>query len=174
MAEVMYDDSEIENAFMERASKLERPIPGESLSNDPENPAPYEKPPQYTELAEALEYYFATFTEEGTYEKVLSTIEGGMPIMELVQIFLYKGFQEGLFNPDLMMLLAEPLAYMLAALCEKEDIDFVITSDVDDEDEEPTGMMQQAMSQIKDVGTEEVLPEPMQEKMSLLAPRGEQ
>ena len=51
----MYDDSEIENAFMERASKLERPMPGESLSNDPENPAPYEKPPQYTELAEALE-----------------------------------------------------------------------------------------------------------------------
>ena len=35
-------------------------------------------------------------------------------------------------------------------------------------------MMQQAMSQIKEVGTEEVLPEPMQEKMSLLAPRGEQ
>ena len=45
---------------------------------------------------------------------------------------------------------------------------------VDEEEAEPTGMMQQAMSQIKDVGTEEVLPEPIQEKMSLLAPRGEQ
>jgi len=175
MAEVMYDDSEIENAFMDRASRLERPVPGQSLTNDPENPAPYEKPPQYTKLADALDYYFATFTEEGTYEKLLSTIEGGMPIMELVQIFLYQGFEDGLFNPDLMMLLAEPLAYMLAALCEREDIDFVITSDVDEEEEvEPTGMMQQAMSQIKDVGTEEVLPEPIQEKMSLLAPRGEQ
>lgn len=175
MAEVMYDDSEIENAFMDRASRLERPVPGQSLTNDPENPAPYEKPPQYTKLADALDYYFATFTQEGTYEKLLSTIAGGMPIMELVQIFLYQGFEDGLFNPDLMMLLAEPLAYMLAALCEREDIDFVITSDVDEEEEaEPTGMMQQAMSQIKDVGTEEVLPEPIQEKMSLLAPRGEQ
>jgi len=174
MAEVMYDDSEIENAFMDRASRLERPVPGQSLTNDPENPAPYEKPPQYTKLSDALDYYFATFTEEGTYEKLLSTIEGGMPIMELVQIFLYQGFEDGLFNPDLMMLLAEPLAYMLAALCEREDIDFVITSDVDEEEAEPTGMMQQAMSQIKDVGTEEVLPEPIQEKMSLLAPRGEQ
>lgn len=171
----MYDDSEIENAFMDRASRLERPVPGQSLTNDPENPAPYEKPPQYTKLADALDYYFATFTQEGTYEKLLSTIAGGMPIMELVQIFLYQGFEDGLFNPDLMMLLAEPLAYMLAALCEREDIDFVITSDVDEEEEaEPTGMMQQAMSQIKDVGTEEVLPEPIQEKMSLLAPRGEQ
>ena len=175
MAEVMYDDSEIENAFMDRASKLERPLPGESLANDPENPAPYAKPPQYTQLADALDYYFATFTEEGTYEKLLSTIAGGMPIMELVQIFLYKGFEDGLFNPDLMLLLAEPLVYMLAALCEREDIDFVITSDADEEEEaEPTGIMQQAMSQIKDVGTEEVLPEPIQEKMSLLAPRGEQ
>lgn len=173
MAEVMYDDSEIENAFMDRASRLERPVPGQSLTNDPENPAPYEKPPQYTKLADALDYYFATFTQEGTYEKLLSTIAGGMPIMELVQIFLYQGFEDGLFNPDLMMLLAEPLAYMLAALCEREDIDFVITSD-EEEEAEPTGMMQQAMSQIKDVGTEEVLPEPIQEKMSLLAPRGEQ
>lgn len=169
----MYDDSEIENAFMDRASRLERPVPGQSLTNDPENPAPYEKPPQYTKLADALDYYFATFTQEGTYEKLLSTIAGGMPIMELVQIFLYQGFEDGLFNPDLMMLLAEPLAYMLAALCEREDIDFVITSD-EEEEAEPTGMMQQAMSQIKDVGTEEVLPEPIQEKMSLLAPRGEQ
>ena len=169
----MFDDSEIENAFMDRASRLERPMPGQSLTNDPENPAPYEKPPQYTQLADALDYYFATFTEEGTYEKLLTTIAGGMPIMELVQIFLYKGFEDGLFNPDLMMLLAEPLAYMLAALCEREDIDFVITSD-EEEEVEPTGMMQHAMSQIKDVGTEEVLPEPIQEKMSLLAPRGEQ
>ena len=174
MAEVQYDNEEIDKVYRESAQKLNRPLPGESLTNDPENPAPYEKPPQYTKLSDALDYYFATFTEEGTYEKLLSTIEGGMPIMELVQIFLYQGFEDGLFNPDLMMLLAEPLAYMLAALCEREDIDFVITSDVDEEEAEPTGMMQQAMSQIKDVGTEEVLPEPIQEKMSLLAPKGEQ
>ena len=94
-----------------------------------------------------------------------------MPIIDLVQIFLYQGFQDGLFNPDLMMLLAEPLAYMLAALCEQEGVEFVIQSD-DEEDmeEESLPMMKQALGQIKEP-TPEVVPEQVQ---SLLAARGDQ
>ncbi len=171
MAEVAYNDEDIENTFMQKASQLDRPIPGESLTNDPETPMPFEQAPQYTDLATALEYYFSTFTEEDNYEQLLETIAGGMPIMDLVQIFLYQGFQDGLFNPDLMMLLAEPLAYMLAALCEQEGVEFVIQSD-DEEDmeEESLPMMKQALGQIKEP-TPEVVPEQVQ---SLLAARGDQ
>ena len=171
MAEVAYNDEDIENTLMQKASQLDRPIPGESLTNDPETPMPFEQAPQYTDLATALEYYFSTFTEEDNYEQLLETIAGGMPIMDLVQIFLYQGFQDGLFNPDLMMLLAEPLAYMLAALCEQEGVEFVIQSD-DEEDmeEESLPMMKQALGQIKEP-TPEVVPEQVQ---SLLAARGDQ
>ena len=171
MAEVAYNDEDIENTLMQKASQLDRPIPGESLTNDPETPMPFEQAPQYTDLATALEYYFSTFTEEDNYEQLLETIAGGMPIMDLVQIFLYQGFQDGLFNPYLMMLLAEPLAYMLAALCEQEGVEFVIQSD-DEEDmeEESLPMMKQALGQIKEP-TPEVVPEQVQ---SLLAARGDQ
>lgn len=172
MAEVAYNDEDIENTFIQKASQLDRAIPGESLTNDPETPMPFEQAPQYTDLATALEYYFATFTEEDNYEQLLETIAGGMPIMDLVQIFLYQGFQDGLFNPDLMMLLAEPLAYMLAALCEQEGVEFVIQADDEEdmeEEEQSLPMMKKALGQIKEP-TPEVVPEQVQ---SLLAARGD-
>ena len=70
-----------------------------------------------------------------------------------------------------MMMLAEPLAYMLAAFCEQEDIEFVVQADDEEdmEEEQSLPMMKKAMSQIE-VKPEEV-PEPVQ---SLLSPRGDQ
>ena len=174
MAEVQYDNDEIDRAYNERAGQLARPIPGESLTNDPENPLPFEKAPEYTDLTTALEYYFATFTEKGTYERILEIISSGTPIMDIVQLVLYQGFQDGLFNPDLMMLLAEPLAYMLAAFCEQENIEFVIQADdeedMQEEEEQSLPMMKQALGKIKEP-TPDVVPEQVQ---SLLTARGEQ
>jgi len=173
VAEVQYDNDEIDSVYREKAGQLNRPVPGESLTNDPENPMPFERAPEYTDLTTALEYYFATFTEEGTYDRLLETIAGGTPIMEVVQLVLYQGFQEGLFNPDLMMMLAEPLAYMLAAFCEQENIEFVIQADDEEdmqEEEQSLPMMKQALGQIKEP-TPDVVPEQVQ---SLLAARGEQ
>ena len=58
---------------------------------------------------------------------------GDIPIMQIVKMILYKGFTDGLWNPDMILILAEPLAYMIMALAERADIDFKI--DEDDEEE---------------------------------------
>jgi len=176
MAETQYDPEEIENVFMEKAGQMDRPIPGESLTNDPENPLPFEKAPEYTDLTTALEYYFATFTEEGTYDNILELIASGTPLMNITQIVLYQGFQEGLFNPDLMMMLAEPITYMLAAFAEQEGIEFTIQEDDEEDIEEEEEaqslpMMKQALKQVKTVDNPEVVPDQVQ---SLLSARGEQ
>jgi hypothetical protein len=46
--------------------------------------------------------------------------------MNLVQVVLYDGFTKGKWNPDLMMMLAEPATYMLMALAERQDIPMTI------------------------------------------------
>lgn len=175
MAETQYNPEEIENVFMGKAGQMDRPLPGESLTNDPENPLPFEKAPEYTDLTTALEYYFATFTEEGTYDRILELIASGTPLMDITQMVLYQGFQEGLFNPDLMMLLAEPITYMLAAFAEQESIEFTIQEDdeedIEEEEAQSLPMMKQALKQVKTVDDPEVIPEKVQ---SLLAARGEQ
>lgn len=103
-----------------------RPIPGQSLTSDPNNPAPYEKPPTFTSVHEASEYIFGNLIEEENYMQTMELLDDGIPIMDIVESLLFVGFSEGKFNPDLMLMLAEPVAYMLLALAERADIDPVI------------------------------------------------
>ncbi len=116
-------------------AQMKRPIPGQSLSSDPDNSAPYERPPEFTNVHKAIEYLFINIIDEQTYVPILQAISDGTPVMELVQLILFDGFQRGKFNPDLMIMLAEPLAYILIALAERVDIDVIIYRG-EDEDEQ--------------------------------------
>lgn len=106
-----------------------RPIPGQSLTSDPNNPAPYEKPPEFTTINEASEYLFAKFIDEDVYPELMGVLDQGVPIMDVVQTTLFTGFTEGKWNPDLLMLMVEPTAYMLLGLAESADIDPIIYRD---------------------------------------------
>ena len=50
-------------------------------------------------------------------------------------MILYEGFREGKWNPDLMMLLAEPVMYLLLYIAERADIEDVVIY-TDEENEE--------------------------------------
>jgi hypothetical protein len=100
-----------------------RPIPGQSLTSDPSSPAPYEKPPQYTSVHEASEEIFAGLIEEETYKEIMGLLSDDLPTMDIVQTILFAGFKEGKWNPDLMLMLVEPVAYMILALAERAGID---------------------------------------------------
>ena len=120
--------------FTAQVAKMKRAVPGEAMSNNPDSPYPFEGATEFTVQREALEYLFTVITHESKYAGILGAIDDGVPIMELTQVILFKGFTEGKWNPDLLMLLAEPLAYMLMALAERQGIDYVINSD-DNNDE---------------------------------------
>ena len=111
-----------------------RPIPGQSLTSDPDNPAPYEQPPEYTSVHEASEYIFNNLIQEETYVPLMQLLLDDMPIMDIAQTLVFKGFTEGKWNPDLMLMLAEPVAYMLLALAERAGIDPVIYRGEDEDD----------------------------------------
>lgn len=136
MAEMQLTEEDV----VENAGKFERPIPGQSLTNDPDSPLPFEGPAEFTDQEDVLNYYFELLTAEDKFEDVMDLLEGGTPVMDLVQILLMQGFQEGLFNPDLMLIMAEPLAYLLIALAERQGIDVEIMSEEDDEGSADTSM----------------------------------
>lgn len=126
----------IDDVFFKAGTSFESRIPGQSLTNDPENPKAFEKPPQFTDKTDVLENYFEMLTEEETYLSIMDSLEEGITVMDIVQVLLFQGFQDGMFNPDMMLLVAEPLAYMIAALAERADVDFVIMDDDDDDEDE--------------------------------------
>jgi hypothetical protein len=125
-------DQDLDQAFFKAGTSFKRPLPGESLTRSTDDRLPFEGPPKFTDRTDVLEYYFELFTEEDNYEALMGALEAGTPVMDVVQIFLMQGFQEGLFNPDLMLIVAEPLAYMIAALAERADVDFTIMGDEDE------------------------------------------
>ncbi|MAR66014.1 MAG: hypothetical protein CL833_02060 [Crocinitomicaceae bacterium] len=114
------------------------PIPGTSLTTDPDNPFPHDRPPEFTNLHKALNYIFENIIEEENYSQFIKLMADGFPLMEVAQTMLFSGFYEGKWNFSLMQLLIEPTAYILLALCERADIDPTFFRDdiEDDLDEE--------------------------------------
>jgi hypothetical protein len=67
----------------------------------------------------------------------MQAVDDGVPIMNIVQLVLFTEFQEGAWNPDLMLMLAEPAAYMIMALAERIGLEMTIyTGDLDDENDD--------------------------------------
>lgn len=112
-----------------------RPIAGQSLTTDADTPRPYETAPQFTNFKKALDFTVAELIDEENYVSIISGIGEGIPISDVVQQVLYGGFKEGQWNPDLMMMLIEPLMYILIALCEKAGVDYTLYRGEEDEDE---------------------------------------
>ena len=112
-----------------------RPIPGSSLTNSPDTPYAWEQAPQFVELQPAMDALFLELTEPEAYHSTMDLVRNGMPIGDIAQVLLTDGFQKGMWNPDLLMLLIEPTMYMIIAFAEKADIQDYIT--YEGEDEEP-------------------------------------
>ena len=164
--------------FRKHAARTERPIPGQSLTDNPETPSAWEKPPQITTKEEAIDYFSNVFLDEETFPELMKLIKERVPIMDLVQMFLTQAFENGLVNPDLMMLLAEPLAYMLMGLAEQQDIKYIIMLDEDEDDEgEPddTNIFRSKLQTIKNPQNDQEinLDEKIQNAPSLMVKRGE-
>ena len=110
-----------------------RPIPGQSLTEDPDNSYPWESPPEYTDFRKAFNYIAEELLEEEVYVPLVVAMGQGVPISDITLQILQRGFQEGKWNPDLFMMLLEPLMYFLLALAEKAAIDPRLYGDEEDD-----------------------------------------
>ena len=110
--------------FIQGGLERGKAIPGQSLTNSPDQPYNWEKPSEYTNPREAMLYVFESLTVPETTTNILLSLGNGVGVIDIASITLYSGFLEGKWNPDLMMLLMEPTMYMIMALAEKADIPY--------------------------------------------------
>jgi len=185
------EPQQLEQEGLEVLGQMQRPIPGQSLTNSPDNPYPWEKPTEFTEIQPAIESLYISLTEDDAYEALVDIIDADNTIAEAAQIILYAGFEEGLWNPDLMTLLIEPTMYLIMALVERAGrLEYKIDREpeVEDEDEkrESTTALEKLLSQAAVQAEEDkvsgvrsgVLPTAVEKKLkeikvpeSLLAPK---
>tara|TARA_R110001632_G_scaffold1388_2_gene5970 strand:+ start:315 stop:917 length:603 start_codon:yes stop_codon:yes gene_type:complete len=133
---------------VEAFAKAGRPIPGQSLTSNPDEPRPFEGATDFTNFKEALDYTTAELLLEENYMPMVLAIGDGVPVTDLAMQIGYVGFREGKWNPDLMMMLMEPLIYLLMALAEKAGIEYRIDSD--DEDDEDDTLFEEKAKNIAD------------------------
>ena len=110
-----------------------RPIPGQSLTQDPDTSYPWEGPPEFTDFKQAFNYIAEELLEEEVYVSLVVAMGQGVPISDITLQILQRGFQEGKWNPDLVMMLIEPLMYLLLALAEKAAIEPRLYGDEEDD-----------------------------------------
>ena len=128
---------EIKNQeVLDHLGKFEGPIPGQSLTGNPDEPQPWEQPPEHVTLDGALHGLFEFMTEEETYINIVTALGDGMPVTGMTQMILEDGFQKGSWNPDLMMQLIEPTMYMIMSMAEKAGVKYRIDAEDDPDVEE--------------------------------------
>ena len=147
---------EMNEEHLKQLTRFKRPIPGSSLTNDPDSPWPWEKAPEFTIQRVAMEYLYTTLIEPEVYMPVLQSVRSGIPVVDIAQSILFKGFSEGKWNPDLMMLLIEPTMYILASIAEQCGIDYLLyegdTFESYEEDEEEND--KKSLEDIKNINSQ--------------------
>ena len=112
--------------FLAQGMAAGRPIPGQSLTNSPEEARRWEQPPEFTVPKEAMYYIFERIIEPEVAENILLSIVNGVGVIDIASMILYSGFLEGKWTPDIMLLLTEPTLYMLMALAEKAEVSYLL------------------------------------------------
>ena len=97
--------------------------PGESLTSNPDQSSPWDGPPEFTKVGAALDAIVEEMLDPDRFVAIIQVLATkNFSVTTLAQIMLEEGFRAGRWNPDLMMLLAEPLIVILMAISERAEI----------------------------------------------------
>mgnify|MGYP001284223661 FL=1 len=146
MAEIDVNNKEVESKVKPQSNQFDdvgvnpfnAPIPGESLTASPDTPTAWERPPEFTDQEDAMRAVYFELTEQDTLRKLINIISEGVALDEIAQVILYKGYRSGKFNPDMVLLLAEPTIYLLIAIADYAEIKDYVLYEGEQEDDPDT------------------------------------
>ena len=111
------------------------PIPGQSLTDEPQNFA-WERPPEYTDPDDAIVFHMDRLAEESVMESVLFLMEFGYPVDVLTRSMLTGAVGEGQHTIDVSLIIAPVIEAELVYMATTAGIDFkeTFTEDKTDDD----------------------------------------
>lgn len=132
----------------DQAMMFEAPIPGESLTQDPQAPQDYETPPKYTALEDFMDDLSTKLTDPDNMDGVLDPIRKGIPLEDVMSMILFKAMSSGKITVDLQLSAMEPTLYLLIGLSEYAGIENPVLypeDDMIDEDEDQISILKEAI-----------------------------
>lgn len=103
---------------------IDAPIAGQSLTAELGN-RPWQQPPQYTTVEEALQYYIPRLTNPEMLDDLFNVMETGIPLTTLANAIQSSGVMEGKHSLDVGILILPVLMETMAYLAEESGIEYV-------------------------------------------------
>ena len=101
----------------------DRPIPGQSLTTEPKN-APYENPPEITNVDEAIMHHIDHLNNEEAAEDILDFIEAGVDVKTLTEAVMRSAVMQGIHSIDISLSIGPVLHEFIRGIPLAAGIDF--------------------------------------------------
>ena len=108
----------------------DHPIPGESLTSDPNKRLPFERPPEHTDFFKAKDYLWEKLSSQRGIKELYRLLRKDVPVSDIAQVLVFAGFSEGKWNYNLLLQLIEPVVFMIMWLAYKGNVDFIYSRDI--------------------------------------------
>ena len=143
------------------------PIPGQGLTAEL-GARPWQTPPQYTTVEDALDYYIPRLESEEVSEQLLDVLEMGVPVTNVADTMQTGGVLQGKHSVDVGMLVVPILMEMIMMLGDSADIEYETgLTNPDAGKPRDSQLAKYAMKykeKLKDTDIEEVKEEPVEEE----------
>ena len=107
---------------------LDAPIPGQSLTVEPGS-VPWENPPQYVTLADAVGFYTEKMDDPEIILDLLDTLKRDIPILTIVNTITKASLMKGYHTVDVGFLITPILVEMIKTIAELNDVPYIISYD---------------------------------------------
>jgi len=138
---------------------IDAPIAGQSLTAGLGN-RPWQQPPQYSTVEEALEFYIPRLTNPKLINDLFNVMETGIPLTTIANAMQSSGVMEGKHSLDIGILILPVLIETMAYLAEEANIEYVTGSNKEIGEDKPSdATVARAISMVKEKSNEEPKPE---------------
>ncbi len=110
---------------------IDGPIPGESLTAE-YGGRPWQKPPQYSTVDEAMQFYMQRMDNDKFKDDLLDVIENGIPLTIIANALQLGSVMEGYHSVDVGILVLPALVESLALIAENENVPFKTGTEEED------------------------------------------
>ena len=104
-------------------AQFQSPVPGMSLTTEP-GARPWEKPAKYTTAEDALKFYVDKLTVPDRSAELLSLLELGYPVTNLIDMIVLNGVMEGTHSIDVGIVISPALYELITGMADSLEIEY--------------------------------------------------
>ena len=132
---------------MQETPTFDAPIPRESLTHEL-GARPWQSPPQYATVEDALDFYIPRFANEEVVKQLLDVLNMGVPVTTLANTIQLGNVMEGRHSIDVGMLVLPVLMELIMFIAESEGVEY--TSGLEQEKKLRSTLVESALIQLEE------------------------